>query len=194
MPVVDGYSFPHLTKRLNIAGRHITAHLTELLRRRGHGLSATADLETVRQLKEAACFVALDYPKEAQARSLYLYVGMGLLVCVRNAISCPSTDGMKSVRPFCWRCLKASPRNGRKSILDGANCQALPRCQLGMCYGFVLPQVNPFSEFMMACKTNHALSRAAGPRDYIPGPDVHTARWPYDSGRAGAICGTGSAI
>lgn len=35
VPVVDGYSFPHLTKRLNIAGRHITSYLIDLLLRRG---------------------------------------------------------------------------------------------------------------------------------------------------------------
>jgi len=35
VPVLDGYSFPHLTKRLNVAGRHITSHLVDLLTRRG---------------------------------------------------------------------------------------------------------------------------------------------------------------
>lgn len=35
VPVVDGYSFPHLTKRMNIAGRHITSYLVDLLLRRG---------------------------------------------------------------------------------------------------------------------------------------------------------------
>lgn len=35
VPVVDGYSFPHLTKRMNVAGRHITSYLVDLLLRRG---------------------------------------------------------------------------------------------------------------------------------------------------------------
>lgn len=35
VPVVDGFAFPHLTKRMNVAGRHITAHLIDLLSRRG---------------------------------------------------------------------------------------------------------------------------------------------------------------
>ncbi|KAL5998786.1 Actin-related protein 2 [Asimina triloba] len=35
VPVVDGYSFPHLTKRMNVAGRHITSYLLDLLQRRG---------------------------------------------------------------------------------------------------------------------------------------------------------------
>ncbi len=45
--VVDGYAFPHQTKRLNVAGRHVTAHLLELLQRRGYHLNRTADLDTV---------------------------------------------------------------------------------------------------------------------------------------------------
>ena len=35
VPVVDGYSYPHLTKRMNVAGRHITSYLVDLLSRRG---------------------------------------------------------------------------------------------------------------------------------------------------------------
>ncbi|KAF9598475.1 hypothetical protein IFM89_027909 [Coptis chinensis] len=31
VPVVDGYSFPHLTKRMNVAGKHITSYLVDLL-------------------------------------------------------------------------------------------------------------------------------------------------------------------
>ena len=66
IPVVDGFSFPNLTKRVNIAGRHITAFLVELLLRRGYSLNKFADFDTVRQLKEKTCFVALDYAREAK--------------------------------------------------------------------------------------------------------------------------------
>ncbi|KAG7575038.1 Pentatricopeptide repeat [Arabidopsis suecica] len=38
VPVVDGYSFPHLTKRMNVAGRHITAYLVHLLSRRRYAI------------------------------------------------------------------------------------------------------------------------------------------------------------
>ncbi|CAE6068750.1 unnamed protein product [Arabidopsis arenosa] len=47
VPVVDGYSFPHLTKRMNVAGRHITAYLVDLLSRRGYAMNKTADFETL---------------------------------------------------------------------------------------------------------------------------------------------------
>ncbi|XVF13881.1 hypothetical protein REPUB_Repub09cG0007300 [Reevesia pubescens] len=36
VPVVDRYSFPHLTKRMNVSGRHITSYLVDLLSQRGY--------------------------------------------------------------------------------------------------------------------------------------------------------------
>jgi actin-related protein 2 len=57
VPVVDGYSFPHLTKRMNVAGRHITAYLVDLLSRRGYAMNKTADFETVREIKEKLCYI-----------------------------------------------------------------------------------------------------------------------------------------
>ncbi|GLC41556.1 Arp2/3 complex subunit, actin nucleation center [Pleodorina starrii] len=62
--VVDGYAFPHQTKRLNVAGRHVTAHLLELLQRRGYALSRSADLDAVREVKERFAYVAFDYQAE----------------------------------------------------------------------------------------------------------------------------------
>ncbi|KAK9810314.1 hypothetical protein WJX72_008449 [[Myrmecia] bisecta] len=66
VPVIDGFSFPHLTKRLNVAGRHVTEFLVELLLRRGYAFNRSADFDTVRQLKEQLCYVAYDYKKELQ--------------------------------------------------------------------------------------------------------------------------------
>ncbi|GAQ89930.1 actin related protein [Klebsormidium nitens] len=64
VPVVDGFAFPHLTKRMNVAGRHITAHLIDLLSRRGYAFNRTADFETVREIKEQLCYVSADYARE----------------------------------------------------------------------------------------------------------------------------------
>ncbi|XP_075510867.1 actin-related protein 2-like isoform X10 [Primulina tabacum] len=58
VPVVDGYSFPHLTKRMNVAGRHITSYLVDLLMRRGYAINRTADFETVRTIKEKLCYIS----------------------------------------------------------------------------------------------------------------------------------------
>ena len=70
VPVIEGFSFPNLTKRIDIAGRHVTSYLLELLQRRGYAFNRTADLETVRQLKEHACFVALNYSQELKVTYL----------------------------------------------------------------------------------------------------------------------------
>jgi actin-related protein 2 len=66
VPVVDGYSFPHLTKRLNVAGRHVTSHLVDLLLRRGYAFNRSADMDTVRAIKEDLCFVSYDYEKDVK--------------------------------------------------------------------------------------------------------------------------------
>ena len=54
-------------RRLNIAGRDITTRLVDLLQRRGHCFNAAADFDTVRSVKERACYVAADYQRELQA-------------------------------------------------------------------------------------------------------------------------------
>ena len=48
--VIDGYSFPHASKRVNIAGHHITSYLIEPLLRRGYALNRTSDFETAREI------------------------------------------------------------------------------------------------------------------------------------------------
>lgn len=60
VPVYEGYSFPHLTKRLDVAGRDITRYLIKLLLLRGYAFNRTADFETVRQIKEKLCYVGYD--------------------------------------------------------------------------------------------------------------------------------------
>ena len=64
VPVLDGYSFPHLTKRLNVAGRHVTSHMIDLLTRRGYAFNRSADMDTVREVKEKLCFVSYDYKRD----------------------------------------------------------------------------------------------------------------------------------
>ncbi|KAI7983527.1 Actin-related protein 2 [Camellia lanceoleosa] len=57
VPIVDGYSFAHLTKWINVAGRHITSYLVDLLQRRGYAMNSTADFEIVRDVKENLCYL-----------------------------------------------------------------------------------------------------------------------------------------
>lgn len=47
-------------RRLDVAGRDVTRQLIKLLLRRGYAFNRTADFETVRQIKEALCYVSYD--------------------------------------------------------------------------------------------------------------------------------------
>jgi len=64
VPVYDGFALPHLTKRLDVAGRDVTKYLIKLLQLRGYYFNRTADFETVRQIKEKLCYVAHDMDLE----------------------------------------------------------------------------------------------------------------------------------
>eukprot|EP00697_Spironema_sp_BW2_P017887 gnl/Spiro4/9713_TR5165_c0_g1_i1.p1 gnl/Spiro4/9713_TR5165_c0_g1~~gnl/Spiro4/9713_TR5165_c0_g1_i1.p1 ORF type:complete len:438 (-),score=115.92 gnl/Spiro4/9713_TR5165_c0_g1_i1:128-1381(-) len=64
IPVVRGNAYPHLIKRLDIAGRHINNYLAKLLQLRGYALNRTADQETIRDIKERFCYTAVDLPLE----------------------------------------------------------------------------------------------------------------------------------
>ncbi|KAM0747324.1 actin binding protein [Meredithblackwellia eburnea MCA 4105] len=60
VPVYDGFSLPHLTRRLDVAGRDVTRYLIKLLLMRGYAFNRTADFETVRQIKEKLCYTSYD--------------------------------------------------------------------------------------------------------------------------------------
>merc|ERR1712038_2172116 len=59
-PVYDGFALPHLTRRLDIAGRDITRYLIGRMQLRGYAFNHSADFETVRMMKEKMCYVAYD--------------------------------------------------------------------------------------------------------------------------------------
>ncbi|KAJ3160658.1 Actin- protein 2 [Geranomyces michiganensis] len=64
VPVYEGYALPHLTRRLDVAGRDITRYLIKLLLLRGYAFNRTADFETVRELKEKLCYIGYDLDLE----------------------------------------------------------------------------------------------------------------------------------
>ena len=64
VPVYEGFSLPHLTKRLEVAGRDVTKYLIKLLQARGYYFNRTADFETVRQIKEKLCYCGHDLELE----------------------------------------------------------------------------------------------------------------------------------
>jgi actin-related protein 2 len=64
MPVWEGFVDPNLIRRLDVAGRHVTKYLINLLQLRGYSFNRIADYDVVRQIKEKFCYVALDYEME----------------------------------------------------------------------------------------------------------------------------------
>ncbi|XP_054713108.1 LOW QUALITY PROTEIN: actin-related protein 2-like [Uloborus diversus] len=63
-PVYEGYALPHLTRRLDIAGRDITRYLIKLLLLRGYAFNHSADFETVRMIKEKLCYIGYNIEQE----------------------------------------------------------------------------------------------------------------------------------
>jgi actin-related protein 2 len=66
VPVYDGFALPHLTRRLDIAGRDVTRYLIKLLLMRGYAFNRTADFETVREIKEKLCYVSYDLESDTK--------------------------------------------------------------------------------------------------------------------------------
>jgi actin-related protein 2 len=64
VPVYEGFSLPHLVRRLDVAGRDVTKYLIKLLQLRGYAFNRSADFETVRELKEKLCYVSYDLELE----------------------------------------------------------------------------------------------------------------------------------
>jgi len=62
--VYDGFVPQNLTRRLDVAGRHITQYLIKLLLLRGYAFNRSADFDTVRQIKEKCCYCAYDINSE----------------------------------------------------------------------------------------------------------------------------------
>ncbi|RWS12744.1 actin-related protein 2-like protein, partial [Dinothrombium tinctorium] len=73
-PVYEGYALPHLTRRLDIAGRDITRYLIKLLLLRGYAFNQTADFETVRMLKEKLCYTAYNIEQEQRLATETTYL------------------------------------------------------------------------------------------------------------------------
>ena len=61
VPIYEGFSIPHAVRRIQLAGRDLTQHMTKLFTEQGLNFSSSAEQEIVRDIKEKHCFVALDY-------------------------------------------------------------------------------------------------------------------------------------
>ena len=66
IPVAHNFLLHHQIKRLDIAGRHITNYLTNLLQIKGYPFNSITDFELIRELKEKYCFVSCDIASDRQ--------------------------------------------------------------------------------------------------------------------------------
>lgn len=64
VPVFQGFTVPNSIRRIDVAGRDVTEHLQQLLRKNGYVFHTSAEKEVVRLIKEATSYVAKDPKKE----------------------------------------------------------------------------------------------------------------------------------
>lgn len=89
----DGFALPHLTRRLDIAGRDVTRYLIKLLLMRGYAFNRTADFETVREIKEKLCYVRC-----VACKPTFLFMAIYSYQCA--AMTWTSTPGCQKRRPY----------------------------------------------------------------------------------------------
>jgi actin-related protein len=64
VPVFQGFAIPNSIRRIDVAGRDVTEHFQQLLRKGGRIFHTSAEKETVKNIKEATGYIALDPAKE----------------------------------------------------------------------------------------------------------------------------------
>ncbi|KAK0626813.1 putative actin-2 protein [Immersiella caudata] len=64
VPVFQGFTVPNSIRRIDVAGRDVTEHLQQLLRKNGYVFHTSAEKEVVRLIKESVSYVAKDPKKE----------------------------------------------------------------------------------------------------------------------------------
>lgn len=63
VPIYEGFALTHAIERSNIAGQDVTEYLRLLLRKAGNNFVSSAELETVKNIKEKTCYVVYNIEK-----------------------------------------------------------------------------------------------------------------------------------
>ena len=64
VPICSSYALPHATLSVDLGGHHLTDHLIQLLTRKGYFFTTSTERDSVREVKEKCCYVALDIEQE----------------------------------------------------------------------------------------------------------------------------------
>jgi actin-related protein len=126
--VYEAYCIKHAVNRIDLAGRDLTKYLQKLLTECNVYLKSSSDLETVRKIKEKACYVALDFEQESknlkEKKIEYQLPDNSVIQIGDQAIRCPellfnpSLDGqdIKGIHEFIVDSVKKSDIDLRKEL------------------------------------------------------------------------------
>ena len=64
VPVWEGYTLPHYSRKVELGGADVTDHLVTLLREKGLPFSSVQDRQAAERIKETLCYSCLDYDAE----------------------------------------------------------------------------------------------------------------------------------
>ena len=133
VPVFEGFSIPHAIEKMEIAGRVITDYAQKLLLESGHSFTSTAELEIVKAIKEALCFVAQDYDAEHAAAASSSELDQAYTLPDRSQITVKGTVRMQvpelvfkpelngkscdSIQALAWKSVSNSDVDVRRDLL-----------------------------------------------------------------------------
>ncbi len=91
VPIIDGHVLTNLTKNIELAGRDLTNHMRSLLTEQDLHFSSYSEMETLKEIKEQTCYVALNFQQElndsaqGMAKTMDYTMPEGNIITIGNA-------------------------------------------------------------------------------------------------------------